>query len=224
MKTCKACKATKPLEAFNVRKDSKDGYRNICKECCTKKVKIGKVIEEVGNTYGYWYVLERANNKPDGSAQWLCKCICNKEKIVPANSLREGTSKSCGCAFTSTMKEKRGPKTLEKRIFRSYKTGAISRNYEFTLSQKEVETLIYSNCYYCGDEPKDIKYFYSKKGVDLTHFILTNGIDRLNNSKGYTLDNCVPCCKFCNQMKSDHSLKEFFEKINKIYNKRVLNE
>ncbi len=36
-----------------------------------------------------------------------------------------------------------------------------------------------------------------------------NGIDRLDNALGYTLDNCVPCCKRCNQAKNNMGLKEF---------------
>ncbi len=28
-----------------------------------------------------------------------------------------------------------------------------------------------------------------------------NGIDRLDSSKGYTLENCVPCCEEINVMK-----------------------
>jgi 5-methylcytosine-specific restriction endonuclease McrA len=30
------------------------------------------------------------------------------------------------------------------------------------------------------------------------------GIDRVDNSIGYTPDNCVPCCTQCNRIKLDH--------------------
>ena len=36
-----------------------------------------------------------------------------------------------------------------------------------------------------------------------------NGIDRINNSKGYTIDNCVPCCFMCNYSKNNHSLSDW---------------
>ena len=88
MKTCKACKALKPLDNFRPRKDSTDGYRNVCKTCEKEKVLIGKVIDEVNNIYGNWTVVSRAENKPDGSAQWNCICTCGTEKVVPANTLR----------------------------------------------------------------------------------------------------------------------------------------
>ena len=45
-----------------------------------------------------------------------------------------------------------------------------------------------------------------------------NGIDRVDSSKGYTLDNCVPCCSICNTMKLNYTLQEFSDHITKVYN------
>lgn len=225
MKECKACKQTKDFSEFRKRKDSKDGLRNVCRVCQDNNVKIGKVINEAGNTFGQWKVIARAENKKDGSARWLCVCACGTERAVSANTLREGTTLSCGCALKTLRKESRSLNTIEKTIFRGYRTGALSRGHVFELTLKEVEKLLYSDCTYCGDSPNDIKYFNTKNnGKDVTHFIFTNGIDRVDNTKGYTLENCVTCCKMCNQLKSNHTLETFFEKISKIYNKRILDE
>jgi len=38
---------------------------------------------------------------------------------------------------------------------------------------------------------------------------LFNGIDRVNNSAGYTNHNTVPCCKTCNLAKRDSTVEEF---------------
>ena len=45
-----------------------------------------------------------------------------------------------------------------------------------------------------------------------------NGIDRIDSSKGYSLDNCVPCCPLCNRLKSDLDKNMFLEHISKIHN------
>ena len=45
-----------------------------------------------------------------------------------------------------------------------------------------------------------------------------NGVDRIDSNKGYTKDNCVPCCKICNQMKSNIDIGTFLTQISKIYN------
>lgn len=44
-----------------------------------------------------------------------------------------------------------------------------------------------------------------------------NGIDRIDSAKGYVEGNVVPCCKFCNEMKSDKSRDEFLQLIAAIY-------
>lgn len=51
---------------------------------------------------------------------------------------------------------------------------------------------------------------------------INNGIDRIDNNKGYTIDNVVPCCKMCNQAKNDYTLQEFQDWVEKIYNKMFI--
>lgn len=51
--------------------------------------------------------------------------------------------------------------------------------------------MVRADCWYCGSPPK----------------IEFNGIDRKDNTSGYTEGNCVPCCSTCNYMKKclDHA-------------------
>ncbi len=58
---------------------------------------MGGLKNEIGNTYGYLTVIERAENTKDGRAQWLCKCKCGNTTIVLGKHLRSGNTKSCGC-------------------------------------------------------------------------------------------------------------------------------
>lgn len=54
-----------------------------------------------GRRYGRLTVMYQAGfrYKPSGqrNALWHCKCDCGNEKDIPANTLRNGRSKSCGC-------------------------------------------------------------------------------------------------------------------------------
>jgi hypothetical protein len=52
--------------------------------------------------------------------------------------------------------------------------------------------------------------FYNAKIVN------TNGIDRVINTVGYTVNNCVPCCFVCNKAKSDRDLDEWNSWLNRI--------
>lgn len=96
-------------------------------------------------------------------------------------------------------------------IIRSYKAGAKARNLEWALEINDLENLFKNNCYYCGDAPGQIKKTLAGNG----NYIF-NGIDRIDNKKGYVLDNVVSCCKLCNHAKNNLSVDEFMKHVRKI--------
>jgi hypothetical protein len=75
-----------------------------------------------------------------------------------------------------------------------YKWHAKNRNLEWKLSMSVFSTMTSKNCFYCG------QLDWVNKSV---------GIDRINNEKGYYIDNCVPCCYWCNYAKHIKDLDEF---------------
>lgn len=50
-----------------------------------------------GLRFGRLTVLSRAENNARQDAQWLCRCDCGSEKIIPGVQLRQGKAISCGC-------------------------------------------------------------------------------------------------------------------------------
>lgn len=54
-----------------------------------------KLIDEVGNKYGFLTVIEKTTDK-NGRTAWKCKCDCGNEKIVRGSDLRTGKITSCG--------------------------------------------------------------------------------------------------------------------------------
>jgi hypothetical protein len=51
-----------------------------------------------GQIFGRWTVIEDANEKDKfGFRLWVCKCECGTISNVSGNSLKMGTSLSCGC-------------------------------------------------------------------------------------------------------------------------------
>lgn len=71
-----------------------------------------------------------------------------------------------------------------------------------------------NKCYYCGIKEKDFipiwGGFYGGKtrGKKLE-------VDRRDNKKGYTLENCVLACSLCNNAKSDKFTGDEFKKVGK---------
>lgn len=56
-----------------------------------------RAVNLVGQKFGRWKVLSRAENSKDGGAKWLCLCECGEERTVSSQSLRNSSSCSCGC-------------------------------------------------------------------------------------------------------------------------------
>jgi hypothetical protein len=46
------------------------------------------------------------------------------------------------------------------------------------------------------------------------------GLDRIDSSKGYSIENVRPCCKLCNQAKNNLTEVEFLNLVTTIYKKR----
>jgi hypothetical protein len=97
------------------------------------------------------------------------------------------------------IKTRREYSLSDKGIFNRYKADANrrSRRYDFCLSLKEFSNIISSICFYCGLEN-------------------CRGADRMDNSLGYTLENTVPCCAQCNQMKNDYTISSWMSQMKKI--------
>lgn len=81
--------------------------------------------------------------------------------------------------------------------YKQYQSSARKRNHIFELTFEQFTQIFHSNCKYCGT-------------VDC------RGVDRIDNSIGYTYTNSASCCKICNKMKIDYSDECFIEHCKKV--------
>lgn len=77
-----------------------------------------------------------------------------------------------------------------RRLFKHYIRRCRGRNIYWELSLELFHKLTSAHCHYCGRGPQ-------RKIKDYPY----NGIDRVNDKKGYTPDNSLPCCTECNFIK-----------------------
>ncbi len=177
--------------------------------------------DEVGKVYGRLMVIETSGrDKRSGSAMWLCECICGNRSTVMAQSLRSGNTQSCGCFKRDKAKELHSLPSGESALNRAVsntRRNAKTRNYEFSLSTDEAKNLMIQNCYYCGIDPKQMS-----RGRNGNVFY--NGLDRVDNSVGYTKTNVVPCCFNCNRAKGEMTVSEFRHWIGKVIETFLLKE
>lgn len=61
-------------------------------------------------------------------------------------------------------------------------------------------------CHYCGLHEHQLPLTGMKSQIQRPVQVM--GVDRLNSSAGYVLDNLVPCCFVCNQIKGDRLTEE----------------
>jgi len=154
---------------------------------------------------------------------WRCRCVCGKFIEVDGNRLKQGNAQSCGC-----LRVENGRKTVNKinprntqgtkvskfnQLVRSYKGTAKKRNLNFELKEIQIKDIVSKPCHYCGYYPKDSRDKNCYKYIDTY-----NGIDRIDNSLGYNVQNCVPCCEHCNYAKNNYSYEEFINWIKRLVN------
>ncbi|KKN65322.1 hypothetical protein LCGC14_0483050 [marine sediment metagenome] len=90
------------------------------------------------------------------------------------------------------------------QLYHNNKRSAKLRGHNWNLRKQDFKSLTQMQCYYCGIEPSQI---YHNK--ELNGDYLYNGVDRIDNNLGYIYGNVLPCCKTCNYVKSNQSMREF---------------
>ena len=132
--------------------------------------------------------VTRAKGKHDKSLRRCVPCYEKLQKYESKRAPRERNYKAE--VFTN-----------RHVIWNHYVKGAQKRRIDFSLSKALFNNLISKPCFYCE---------YQKEGE-------VNGIDRVDNNKGYTEENVVSCCATCNQLKGSQHPQEFLDKLRAIH-------
>lgn len=103
-----------------------------------------------------------------------------------------------------------------KNIFKASQKTSKYRNIDFSISFEDIEMLV---------KQQDNLCWYSKVPLSLEIGDLNKlSIDRIDSSKGYTIDNIVLCTKNINLMKRNLSVLDFHKTVKEIYNNFSSNE
>lgn len=172
--------------------------------------------------------------------RWFCECSCGNTSIVIGSHLIRGNTKTCGCSIKEHQKLAAKAASLKNTkpyglsakttLYKNYKRHAIDRSLVFEITLEEFEVITQRDCYYCGVAPIQISKSANNRLVEKglaskdTGNYIYNGIDRLDNKRGYTIDNIVSCCKMCNHAKKTYTEDEFREWIKRVYNHWIKEE
>ena len=215
-KQCSVCSKLQPLDMFN----GKHGETRTCKVCRISNQRADSKRDKD-------HVHELANQnaqKPERKAVKLAWKEANYEKVagywMDARSRLIESNLEEYLKRNSDQSKKWRDENPEKvkvinqekinsadKQFGVYKTCAQSKQLEFTITKGDFMDMVVLPCHYCG--------IIQPKGF--------NGLDRLDSSEGYIVNNIVSCCEMCNMMKTCLSPTVFVNRATHIsvYNKRI---
>lgn len=181
--------------------------------------KLGNVKDLRGQVFGNWLVVggPRRNKWKSGRSiyYWESRCQnCGVIKDVPRTSLTSA-AKHSACRNCWLMPQ--GESGMN-RMRDYYQRNAKKRGISFRLSSEEFRKLTSGDCYYCGVEPSGLIACNEEKSNKKSHWgdYVFNGIDRIDNAKGYRKKNCVSCCLVCNRARNNMSFDEFVAHLSRI--------
>jgi len=196
-KHCKHCGLTKDINEFRLYRYNLREYRQTyCKSCCTIRNKAwlannpDKAQKYNKNKY-HKYRIEIINGTRITVASKQCpKCdkILAASHFYIANS-SDGLSSYCKFCFIDSCGYSR-----DKRRWMNMRSWDRTKGYAGTLSYEEWQKLIIQPCAYCN-------------------FASITGLDRINNDRGHSADNVLPCCEECNEARNIHWSVEIMRTI-----------
>lgn len=177
-----------------------------------------KIVNLLGQRVGKLKIVECIGSGSRKKKIWRCVCDCGNITLQETSNLTSGRVIGCG-KCRSNIGNQYGTFDLTtydsafKIVYRTVRLTAKQRGLEFGLTEEQVYKINQRPCAYCGDSPHSVSKVRNRFGKSYIY----NGIDRVDNNVGYTYENCVACCEWCNKSKLAHGVDDFKEHISKIY-------
>lgn len=168
-----------------------------------KKNKTNKnqTVVIVNHKYGLLLVREQVNGG------WLCQCDCGNTKITTTSRLLNGSVKSCGCLLKLkgyNHKLFKGYKQIPFTFFKHCFKQASDRQISFNINIEDMYNQFRKQKGLCAITKIKLSFGTNRiRG--------TASLDRIDSSKGYSIDNIQWVHKTINLMKLDHPQKIFIK-------------
>ena len=155
--------------------------------------------------------VKYVKNDKFGKALWNCKCECGREKMLNASAIKANLTTSCGC---NKQKSRKGVGLVSGAFWRKLERSALSRDMEFTITIQEVWDIFLKQSKKCALSGVDLVMYTNNDRCRMQ----TASPDRIDSSKGYTVDNFQWVHKRVNRLKNILSTDELLFWTKKIHN------
>ena len=147
-------------------------------------------IDITGQRFGRLEVIKRVENNKFNNTQYLCRCDCGNEIIIPGSHLRNGNTSSCGCYKREYVIKKNTKHNLSKtRLYSVW--GALVQRCE---NPKNADYNLYGGRGIKLTESwRDYQGFHkwaTQNGYDETRPYGEQTLERINVDGDYSPDNC----------------------------------
>jgi len=176
-----------------------------------------KKIDIIGKEFGRLTVVSQHSKTRNGHIRYQCKCSCGKISNVLGTHLRQGNSKSCGCAIPvgRAHKDWNGVGKISGAFWYDHivksANGSKGRSpVDLTLTKQQAWDLFIKQDGKCA--LSGIILSFPERHNDKTW---TASLDRIDSSKGYTQNNVQWLHKDVNMMKRIYD-QDYFINICKL--------
>lgn len=204
-KRCSSCRAKKNLNKINcMHLGCTNHIKTVEQKYCQLHQRDLLRDDEIKSGVKYCNIDRGCFNKLEGDARKCTECTGYIRSTIADSiqSLRK-IHNIIVQPTTDILSTKQEEKLIEiNELWRGLQRNAYSRELMISITRDEFEKMAIKPCYYCG----------------FTSHTRLNGIDRIDNNKGYVHSNCISCCKMCNIMKQAQHPVEFLDKVATIVN------
>lgn len=180
-----------------------------------------KLVNLSGNVYGKLTVLRKLQSSRDGSILWECVCACGNIYQASTRHLnrKNNSVKSCGCDQFKAG-EKHSQWQGHKKISGHWWSSHVKHSANCK-GRKTVSLSLTKEEAYCLFLEQEERCWFTKEPLVISNDskLNTASIDRIDNTKGYSVDNVRWVHKSINMMKRTYSDEYFVGWCKKVASK-----
>ena len=181
-----------------------------CSKECMKKAFLNVQIPQKGERINNWEVIKSDVIRKYGRKYVVVRCTCGSvtEHLLPYHHYID--KQSLGCRECSKHFTNKGVGEISGSFWALVKSGALKRNIPFELDINDAWNLYLKQKGLCAISGVDISFAPTTNKKDRKY--QTASLDRIDSSKGYTINNVQWVHKDVNIMKNKFSM-EYFNKF-----------